>query len=80
VSVELSTELPDEIGDGDLMLTETLSKVDIAWLAGLLEGEGSFMRGKRKDAPGISLAMTDRDVVERAAKLLRTKCMGPLSK
>lgn len=41
---------------------------DIAWLAGLLEGEASFMlrRGNAK----IGIQMTDRDVVERAANLL----------
>lgn len=47
-----------------------LKLIDAAWLAGLLEGEASFdVRG-----PGnrlrIRLAMTDRDVVERAARLL----------
>lgn len=47
-------------------------KADLDWLAGLLEGEGSFMAGppSRPFAPSISLQMTDRDVVARAAKLL----------
>lgn len=42
---------------------------DLLWLAGLLEGEGSFdaHRGKY---PRIRLAMTDRDVVGRAASLM----------
>lgn len=42
---------------------------DVMWLAGLLEGEGSFdaHRGKY---PRIRLAMTDRDVVGRAASLM----------
>lgn len=45
---------------------------DIIWLAGLLEGEGSFdaHRGKY---PRIRLGMTDRDVVGRAASLMDAK-------
>lgn len=45
---------------------------DLLWLAGLLEGEGSFdlHRGKY---PRIRLGMTDRDVVGRAATLLGGK-------
>jgi len=45
---------------------------DLLWLAGLLEGEGSFdaHRGKY---PRIRVAMTDRDVVGRAASLMDTK-------
>lgn len=42
---------------------------NLAWLAGLLEGEGSFHISRKKDRPWqfhISLQMTDRDVVERA--------------
>lgn len=39
----------------------------IAWLAGLLEGEGSFARGPHAR---INLAMTDVDVVRRAADLM----------
>lgn len=42
---------------------------DVIWLAGLLEGEGTFdaHRGKY---PRIRLAMTDRDIVGRAASLM----------
>lgn len=45
---------------------------DLLWLAGLLEGEGTFdsHRGKY---PRVRLAMTDRDVVGRAASLMDTK-------
>ncbi len=45
-----------------------IRNVDIAWLAGLVEGEGSFHMSTRSIA--IILTMTDRDVVERAATLL----------
>lgn len=56
-----------------------ISSLDIAWLAGLLEGEGCFHIGKRKVKDKmykrviISLAMTDKEPVERAAKLFNTK-------
>lgn len=45
------------------------SRDDVIWLAGLLEGEGAFdlHRGKY---PRVRLAMTDRDVVGRAATLM----------
>lgn len=45
------------------------SREDLLWLSGLLEGEGSFdaHRGKY---PRIRLAMTDRDIVGRAASLM----------
>lgn len=48
------------IGDADVL--------DVVWLAGLLEGEGAFdlQRGRY---PRVRLAMTDRDVVGRAAAL-----------
>lgn len=44
---------------------------DILWLAGLLEGEGAFDLSKGR-YPRIRLAMTDRDVVGRAATLMDT--------
>lgn len=48
---------------------------ELAWLAGLLEGEGSFMKAPPSDPgrPRISLQMTDEDVVARAAILLGVK-------
>lgn len=46
---------------------------DLYWLAGLLEGEGSFMKGppSKPNCPYIALQMTDEDVVARAATLFR---------
>lgn len=43
----------------------------IHWLAGLLEGEGSFMRGppSAPNKPRIQLEMTDEDVVRRVADM-----------
>ncbi|WNN93677.1 LAGLIDADG endonuclease [Arthrobacter phage CallinAllBarbz] len=52
---------------------------DLLWLAGLLEGEGTFdsHRGKY---PRLRLAMTDRDVVGRAATLMGTSIRLTLNK
>jgi hypothetical protein len=41
---------------------------DTYWLAGLLEGEGCFKLNRY--SPQIALAMTDRDIVERASKIM----------
>lgn len=48
---------------------------DRAWLAGLLEGEGSFLahRGVLLSYPVIKVEMCDREIIERAARLLDTK-------
>ena len=44
----------------------------IAWLAGLLEGEGAFtVSGHRQ--PNIKVGMTDEDVVRRAADILGSR-------
>lgn len=52
-----------------------MHKEDLIWLAGLLEGEGSFFmeptRGKRY--PVIQVEMTDEDVIQRVARLFGTK-------
>lgn len=62
----------------DAWLLPEISPADLLWLAGLLEGEGCFseqykhaptMRGFYV-LPSIQLAMTDRDVVLRAGKLI----------
>jgi len=50
-----------------------ISPIDLAWLAGVLEGEGSFIEtwvGRPKyHNVVICLKMTDRDVVDRVAAL-----------
>lgn len=48
------------------------SSEDIAWLAGILEGEGCFTLCS-KFSPLIRLNMTDLDVVERAADIVNIK-------
>lgn len=55
-----------------------ISDYELAWLAGLLEGEGSFMLDRNHQAgrvhryPKIVVGMTDRDVIEHAARLFGT--------
>jgi hypothetical protein len=57
---------------------------DSFWLAGLLEGEGSFIPGppSKPNSPRVQLLMTDEDVVKDASLLLgvsyrRAKRYGP---
>ena len=45
---------------------------EIAWLGGLLEGEGCFMFNRGR-YPQIILGMGDEDVVVRAASLMKTR-------
>lgn len=57
-----------------------MTELEIAWLAGLLEGEGCFRvrkSGGYKGSVSISLQMTDEDVVKRVADLFGTKIWGP---
>ena len=48
------------------------TECDVAWLAGLLEGEGSFgIAGHKPNGyPVIKVEMAARDVIERAAEML----------
>lgn len=45
------------------------------WLAGLLEGEGSFMKPppSSPNAPRISINMTDEDIIARVAVIFKRK-------
>lgn len=54
----------------------------ICWLAGILEGEGSFLKGPPSDPnqPRIQLSMTDRDIVERVASIFGTATQEVKSK
>ena len=65
-----------------------IAKEDLAWLAGLLEGEGAFCVAKKPRRPKtgrpwtqvtarVSVGMTDEDVIARAAALVgRNYCTG----
>lgn len=48
-----------------------MTETQLAWLAGLLEGEACFLYQR---TPWIKLGMTDCDIVERAAFLMGTHC------
>lgn len=61
-----------------------LTTKEIAWLAGLLEGEGcfelcrtKFRSGNPYNRPRITLASTDKDVVEHTAKLFGSVVSPP---
>lgn len=51
--------------------------IEIAWLAGLLEGDGTFQmhnngsKTKRNTCPLIGLAMLDLDIVEKVSKIFQ---------
>jgi hypothetical protein len=49
-----------------------ITQLDLHWLAGLFEGEGSFFPGPPScpHLPVLQMSMTDADVVGRAARLL----------
>lgn len=57
-----------------------MTELEKGWLIGILEGEGSFVwhQTKRdKGRPRIQIQMTDKDVMEKVAKLLGTHMTGP---
>ena len=51
--------------------------LDVAWLAGLLEGEGTFFPGppSRPRSPVLAIQMIDRDVIARVAQLMGVSAM-----
>ena len=67
-----------------------LKETDIAWIAGLLEGEGYFgIDNRSKDryevsntppSPFIKISMVDEDIIERLSKLLDKSYFSPTRK
>jgi hypothetical protein len=67
-----------------------LKETDIAWIAGLLEGEGYFgIDNRSKDryevsntppAPFIKISMVDEDIIERLSQLLDKSYFSPTRK
>jgi hypothetical protein len=49
-------------------LQDEPTEIEIAYIAGLLEGEGTFLR--KGNCPIIQVGMTDDDVIEKAAKII----------
>lgn len=60
------------VTERNLVYNITMNTRDKYWLAGLLEGEGTFGFHKK---PMITLEMTDKDVVERVSELFGTSVM-----
>jgi len=62
----------------NLQVTGNFVHIDertLYWLAGLLEGEGSFLKGPPSEPhqPRITLTMTDEDVICKVSKLWEVK-------
>jgi hypothetical protein len=55
----------------NIVTAATMSEVQAAWLAGLLDGEGCF--DAPRNNPRIRVKMSDLDVVLRAADLMTAK-------
>jgi len=68
---------PVAVAASDLFTVQGASQeaCDRAWLAGLLEGEGSFLASwdGQSSYPVIKVEMCEQDVVERVADLLNTR-------
>lgn len=47
-----------------------MTEIELAWLAGLLEGEGCFSFRNDRNLPVVEVKMTDLDVVNRVAMLM----------
>lgn len=45
------------------------TEANIAWLAGIVEGEGTLALPGSTTGPRITVAMTDRDIVDRVASI-----------
>lgn len=54
-----------------------LSVPDIHWIAGLLEGEGSFGASDKGRVPTVQCCMTDEDVLDRLQSLVPGQRLGP---
>lgn len=69
-----SRSLSPLVGGGTLHAdSESPEACDRAWIAGLLEGEGSFIAGQAaRSYPVIKVEMCEQEVIERAARLLDT--------
>ena len=62
-----------------------MKETELAWLAGLLEGEGTFSphrsRSKTKvySQCRVQIQMSDYDVIRKVARLTGSKTLGPYS-
>ncbi len=58
------------------------SDLGIYWLAGLLEAEGSFMKGipSAPNKPSMKIQTTDYDIAQRVGDIFQAKVMGPYTR
>jgi hypothetical protein len=58
-------------------LPPAIATPDLCWLAGLMEGEGSFLAASPSAprSPALQVAMMDQDVIARAGSLLGVSVM-----
>jgi hypothetical protein len=63
------------LGEFDPRQLRHMTDLELHWLAGILEGEGSFLAGppSAPNKPRIALQMCDEDVVARVAALFGIK-------
>jgi hypothetical protein len=52
-----------------------MNEKDFYWLVGILEGEGTFLKGppSAPNTPRIAVSMTDEDVIQKVASLFGVK-------
>lgn len=50
-----------------------MTDLELAWLAGLLEGEGCFSYRKDRNIPTVEVKMCDLNVINRVAMLIGRK-------
>ncbi len=55
---------------------KSLTSSDISWIAGLLEGEGTF-GVSNSNSPFLAVQMNDKDVLEQAQELMSANLYGP---
>lgn len=55
----------------------TLNECDIAWAAGLYEGEGSVSIARVGSCPGVSISMTDIEPLQSMQRIFGGKITGP---
>lgn len=55
--------------------SEQLTEFDLGWLVGLIEGDGSFTFDGKHAV--VVLKITDLDIAQKFARLLRTTVSGP---
>ncbi len=58
------------------------SEFELYWLAGLLEAEGSFMKGipSAPNKPSMKIQTTDYDIAQRVGDVFQAKVMGPYTR